>query len=1178
MLKQTVSRRFESQVPPWLTNSSAFPVAQNYEHRPHDGDERSGTYFREMSWSTSRRTVRYETFSWSSQNAADRRRRRSSTASDRKLKETKTSLLHEKKDTSASTSKLSKRPGKDSRASKRRHSGAPSVASVAAKSTAALLKLPAESPKLSPLSGRRLPGKAKAESKLLHEKHPAKPLPTRNVKLRQSSEVASQMLHSDTTISSINGDVPAKTASRKPSIAANRRASKTSGRGEAGSPSPGLRNISHEEISAVAVAKEKRTSTAGVTEECQAQAQHHGILKASHKTDAFDERRQSIQEVGEAKSENPISEDTYKPRSGAFEAEAGEKLPREAAYTKAASEEAQTPAKDAALIPESRRGSVLSSISGICGTKGSTASSHEGSIGLDTTGFTEPEKTIHGTTASKEHDDAEIQASGNAEDNNEDRLDDVFSSAQGTPKGAKSPSREAIPGAVPIGTSSVATTAGAVPTKHESGSSEKSLKSSASNRSEKTAPAEKNGSSEEPSSGQEKPLGEQHSHEAEPKVQPLPLAAEADQEADTESKQDMDEILRELENQTTVIYPESNLVVVLAIVCIVWICVIVLLSRGSGPGWQSGSSTLTPPIPSTDITPSVVPPTRSYECSTDSCIKDGEYFAGLLNHDVSPCDNFYQYVCSHWENLMQNPAAGIGVATSIDTMMEDIMHTNVLEYILDSTHNDVVEAKRLYQACMTKHGDESTIELRQLFATWPPAQRWPVESEVTVTVFDVWSAAARLMREFGLAALVGVQAAIDKTYGQSVIELQLPRLLFFRGDDQHSAIVSLFQAAISESAQLFNTSGMLYELTSDVMAVFKSIAKRKPHFPGLEVKLVPLENLDQGLQTFVNVLFEGTLTRNTTVQYSNPVYFDHELTELFNELEPRSLLNFLGFRLIVSVAPFLPDSMNLMKLYSVQATGRVLSPTPKWVLCLRAVESVLPVCVVKAHAKLTLATGTDLTSRAWMSQLESMFFRSIRRYSWMDSRTRHVVHFMLRRLRLARFYPPWSLKVDQCAGGALPPGSSPFHLFYEASKVSQSQRRAQLTRRARPREVGDAFGTLARFSPGHQAVYVPFGIVNASVPGNGTAFAFQLARMAVRLYFGLVPALLDDGTADESSTQLRYTDRAQRLLDELLDCLARDFRIVSGSMRHDADVDPDEARYALLAHTAAVALTHAAFK
>lgn len=118
-----------------------------------------------------------------------------------------------------------------------------------------------------------------------------------------------------------------------------------------------------------------------------------------------------------------------------------------------------------------------------------------------------------------------------------------------------------------------------------------------------------------------------------------------------------------------------------------------------------------------------------------------------------------------------------------------------------------------------------------------------------------------------------------------------------------------------------------------------------------------------------------------------------------------------------------------------------------------------------------------------------------------------------------------------------------------------------------------------RFSWAHQAVYVPLGVVNWSVPSNGSVFALQLSRMAVRLFGGLVPALFEDSAWDET-TMLRFSDRSQRLLDELLDCLISDYRMLPAALRggDDGIVDPDDARDALLVQTAAVHLAHKAFK
>ncbi|KAH6922594.1 hypothetical protein HPB50_017020 [Hyalomma asiaticum] len=1148
----------QPKVPPWTEGTFAGPDATGQWHRTYDDREGgSGTYYLDMTWSTNQVNARYETnFSWSTKKAADKRLHRASiSASERKRHRSKLSALEKMSASRMSLySKTQKGflPKVSTTASGKDSSAARPGGSSDTKTTVAL-EPPSDltSPlgtqalgisRVSIATGRRLPGKSKAASLLSQAK--ASTAKARRdsatvTKPKQVSEVLSPL--SDSGISSPHSDLLQKAVSRKTSRAV--------AKVEVKSPESGPTSV-EAECPLSPIEGETVTSAKG-------EGTAQGILKAgsksSEKVGTPEERAEPSQEDVDSKSTGKQS----KSRAGSIAApkktESGQSSRRQSALQRF------LPGVYRLMKPQDRKASTA-------GSRRPSAVTEKQLDKENAERETAAEAEAMRTEKPKTGAETNMSQSGESKKAVGTTDEECFASAPGSPYAMRSPSAGSVVAA-------------------DRHSKEKS-KSSATSKTSITSKVSKGGTSEASSVDE----GDQVSKpeiEDEPKLQdhpPVAMEIVAAEEPDSESKQDMEEILRELEKQTTVIYPESNLVVVIGVLCILWICLIVFLTNPKygtkAPSWPSSPFPTWPPFHPGTKQPSVVPRSHVYICSTDFCVKEGEHVAGLISRDVSPCDNFYQYVCRHWERIMRNPAMGISVATSVDTMLQDSMHTRVLEYILDSSHDDVIEAKRLYETCASSHTGSSTIDLMHIFSMWPPEGRWPVDNKVTTSESDVWSVAARLSREFGIAALLGVEAALDKTFGKHVVELQLPQPLFFRGDDQNNAIVSMFRGAITESAQLMQSSGMLYELMSDVMAAFKSIAKRRPVLPGTEVTLVTVNNLESGVRTFLTVVFEGTLPGNATVQYRNAVYFEHELTALIREIGPRSIMNYLGFRLLVRLAPLLPKTTNLLRLHSIESVGRVLSPMPKWVLCLRLVASVLPVCVVKAHARQTIASGSDLTSRAWLSQLESLFFRSSRRFAWMDSATHRVARFMLRRLRLARFYPQWSLKRDACAGGALAPSGGAIHMLQEASRIYQSQRLAQFTRGTRPRDVGDAFGTVARFDPGHQAVYVPFGIVNTSVPGNGTVFAFELSRMASRLYAALVPALLEDGAADESAL-LRFTDAAVRKLDELLDCLARDYHTMPLALREGNDdgfVDSDRARYLLLAQTAAVVLAHAAFK
>ncbi|KAH7932990.1 hypothetical protein HPB49_006212 [Dermacentor silvarum] len=1036
-----------TQAPKWIQSTSVCPDATRQAHRRYiDKEGGSGTYFLDMTWSTNQTNAGCETFTWSSKKAADKRLSRASAAlGDRKQKHRTRPLTREKK--------ISRSASRTSTHSKtRKVKKASSTASQKALDPSSELTSPllahAQASRISTASGRRLPGKSKAASVLSQQKAAA-PKTSRDAikapKPKAATELSSP-LRSDTSTTSMQSDFFSKGISRNASAA--------TAKVDARSPESVL--TSGEMEGPLSPTAHRKSSCTKRQESLQAQALPQGILKAGtkplEKADVPEERTETRPRAGSAAPQATTvgaPDKVESRRSSKRQSEPGGFLPSMYEFMTQKDRKASTAstrrysmAKEAAAAEKS--GQAQEERKPIGGTAAHLDEKTEWGIKAEgeTTRVDKSKAEAESKTTS-ESGESKKEIGAVAAEHSEPMQNELFASAQGSPS---------------------ATSIGAAARRiHEES---KSLEESKTTLASKATIQGPNAGSAQVSS-----INEEQPSEAADETQEHalpPLAEVAAEEPDTESKQDMDAILKELEKQTTVMYPESNLVVVIGILCIVWICVIAFLTHPKygtkRPGWPNPAFPTWPPHYPGTKGPSVVPRSQVYICSTDFCVKEGEHVAALFSRDVSPCDNFYQYVCRHWERTMHNPAMGIGVTTSVDTMLQDAMHTKVLEYILDSSHDDVFEAKRLYEACVSPHGDASTSELRHMFATWPPQGRWPVDSTVPVSEFDVWSVAARLSREFGLGALLGVQAALDKTFGKHVLELSLPQPLFFRGDDQQNAIISMFRGAITESAQLVQNSGLIYELMSDVMAVFKSIAKRRPALPGLEVRLVPLESLPQGIRTFLTVVFEGILASNTTVQYRNPVYFEQELSALFREIGPRAVINYLGFRLLVRLAPFLPDSMNLLRLHSIESTGRILSPTPKWVLCLRVVASVLPVCVVKAHARLTIASGSDLTSRAWLSQLESLFFRSSRRYAWMDSATHRVARFVLRRLRLARFYPQWSLKRDQCAGNMLPATGGPIHMLHEASRVHQSQRLAQFTRRTRPRDVGDAFGTFARYT------------------------------------------------------------------------------------------------------------------
>ncbi|KAG0410941.1 hypothetical protein HPB47_011944 [Ixodes persulcatus] len=113
----------------------------------------------------------------------------------------------------------------------------------------------------------------------------------------------------------------------------------------------------------------------------------------------------------------------------------------------------------------------------------------------------------------------------------------------------------------------------------------------------------------------------------------------------------------------------------------------------------------------------------------------------------------------------------------------------------------------------------------------------------------------------------------------------------------------------------------------------------------------------------------------------------------------------------------------------------------------------------QAHARLRIAKGTDVTSRVWLSQLENVFYRNIRRLAWINGVSDAALRNNLRGHRLARFFPAWALNASKCTASTVTLGNNPVSVFHEVSRRTQLEKLRQVEQKARPREPGSTFDT-----------------------------------------------------------------------------------------------------------------------
>ncbi|KAL1483277.1 hypothetical protein MTO96_033304 [Rhipicephalus appendiculatus] len=281
-------------------------------------------------------------------------------------------------------------------------------------------------------------------------------------------------------------------------------------------------------------------------------------------------------------------------------------------------------------------------------------------------------------------------------------------------------------------------------------------------------------------------------------------------------------------------------------------------------------------------------------CRSDVCVWAENYLRGRLNSTVNPCTDFYAHVCSrHWaavdlevqSRAYRERAAGMMMA-DIERFFRDYLKENEERY-----HK--YPGVFLHQAI-------------SLLPNWPYKKAPRGTNIVTVTAF--------LDRDLGVFpfARVFLRRPFEDDRGYTV-HIDAPSLTLKRYNLAHlGESPANFTLKVALALSLFNRKQDVTEEAEAIARFEKGLhgIMGAPRFTEFQDRTKRVEQLDRAgkwsWKDYLTILFQDleTLEKDKPVAVMNNEYIS-KLASVINETDTVTLLNYVGYRLVVHLSPLL---------------------------------------------------------------------------------------------------------------------------------------------------------------------------------------------------------------------------------------------------------------------------------
>ncbi|KAL0268403.1 UNVERIFIED_CONTAM: hypothetical protein PYX00_010359 [Menopon gallinae] len=392
-------------------------------------------------------------------------------------------------------------------------------------------------------------------------------------------------------------------------------------------------------------------------------------------------------------------------------------------------------------------------------------------------------------------------------------------------------------------------------------------------------------------------------------------------------------------------------------------------------------------------------------CTKTACLRASSLVLPKLDKSIPPCDDFYGFLCGHWNKKHSKPPptrSRWGPEEEMDLRLSEMIRGLISTLPHPTRANSLTwKMKNFYDSCMSLDNIETDKE-RPLTNIIFDLGGWSVLRNFLILTWDFTSVLIRLHDQYGVEPFFSVSVVSDpRNASRNILQISptglgLPHTSYYYREKNDKMATSYIRYMKDVAQLLGATSNDANSFSEDMFYFERRIAEITPPAEELEdIRKHEIHTINSLKILAPSIPIHGLLDKmmgkpniddDTEVLVTSTFYLS-KISNIVATIDRKALNNYVLWTLVKQYLPYLSQSFtDIYYIYNRGMAG-LAEPMERWEFCIKTLQKYMDVgLVVQLEKRIPLPVRTEnaRVSEEIFQAIRMVIKESVTKSDWID--------------------------------------------------------------------------------------------------------------------------------------------------------------------------------------------------